>query len=257
MFVVNSDGISDALLAAFERQGFLILRGAFGPAEMRRITRWVEELEALPEAPGKYMKYFEESRLEPGRRLLNRVENFVPYHPGLAEVVNGPALCDPVSRLFGEEAVLFKDKINFKLPGGGGFEAHQDIQAGWENYASRFVTAAVAIDATDRSNGCLELARWKHRHERIGPLWEPLTDEHLRDVVFEPLEMLPGDAAFFDGHLPHRSGPNQGPRARRVLYVTYNPAAEGDQRGRYYADKFRSYPPDRERDPVRDYRYRV
>jgi hypothetical protein len=30
-----------------------------------------------------------------------------------------------VSDLFGEPASLFKEKINFKLPGGGGFLAHQ------------------------------------------------------------------------------------------------------------------------------------
>ena len=32
---------------------------------------------------------------------------------------------DVVSDLFDEPAVLFKEKINFKLPGGGGFLAHQ------------------------------------------------------------------------------------------------------------------------------------
>lgn len=36
---------------------------------------------------------------------------------------------DIASQLFEEEAVLFKEKINFKLPGGCGFFAHQDTPA--------------------------------------------------------------------------------------------------------------------------------
>ena len=59
--------------------------------------------------------------------------------------------------LFGEPAVLFKDKINFKLPGGDGFEAHQDVQAGWRRLARRHITAMVAIDETNAENGSLEM----------------------------------------------------------------------------------------------------
>lgn len=44
---------------------------------------------------------------------------------------------------------------------------------------------------------------------------------------------------------------------RRVLYMTYNRAAEGDHRARYYTDKRKSYPPDCERDPDKRYVFRV
>jgi hypothetical protein len=44
---------------------------------------------------------------------------------------------------------------------------------------------------------------------------------------------------------------------RRVLYVTYNRKADGDRRAQYYADKRASYPPDIERDPNKEYRFRV
>ena len=42
-----------------------------------------------------------------------------------------------------------------------------------------------------------------------------------------------------------------------MLYVTYNRRADGDHRLRYYADKRRSFPPDCEREPGREYVYRV
>jgi hypothetical protein len=62
---------------------------------------------------------------------------------------------------------------------------------------------------------------------------------------------------FFDSYLPHRSAPNATRQRRRVLYVTYNRASEGDQRARYYADKHANYPPDCEREAGRRYEYRV
>ena len=46
-------------------------------------------------------------------------------------------------------------------------------------------------------------------------------------------------------------------KRRRVLYVTYNAASEGDHRREYYADKRLSYPPDIEREPNKKYVFRV
>lgn len=242
-------------VAEFRRRGFLVVRGLFDADAVRELAAQVAEVEAWPETPGRHMMYFEQG--PDGERLLNRVEKFADFHAGLDRVLAGDAMRGSVSDLFGEPAVLFKEKINFKLPGGGGFDAHQDAQAGWNDYASLFVTAAVALDAATPENGCLELGHWKHRLDFLGELWEPLRDEQLEGVEFVPYPMAPGDAAFFDSYLPHRSSPNRSDEARRVLYVTYNRASEGDHRQQYYADKRRSYPPDCERDPGRDYAYRV
>ena len=253
----GADAVEKSQIAAFRRTGFAVVPQLFDGREVERISKWVDELETSPEIPGRQWMYFEPSRSEPGKRLLNRVENFAPFHGPLAAVCSGEPLLGAVSALFGETAVLFKDKINFKLPGGGGFEPHQDAQAGWNRYASLYVTAAVALDPATLENGCLELGHWRHRQELIGELWAPLTDAALAEVEFVPCPMQPGDAAFFDSYLPHRSAPNATRERRRVLYITYNRASEGDQRARYYADKHASYPPDCEREPGKRYEYRV
>ena len=249
--------LSDQQIANFDRDGFLVVRGMFDADEMREITAWTDEMQSWPETPGRHMMYFEDSRTEPSRRVLNRLENFVPYHDDMAEVINGPSLLDAVSALFGETAVLFKEKINFKMPGGGGFEPHQDAQAGWDSYAGLFVTATVTVDRATIENGCLELGHWRHRRELIGDLWEPLNAEQLADVSFEPVPTEPGDVMFFDSYAPHRSSPNLTGASRRMLYVTYNRASEGDHRVQYYADKRESYPPDCEREDGKVYEYKV
>ena len=244
-------------LAAYARDGFAVVRGLFEPAEVAAIRAWTDEVQGWPEVPGRYMVYGEQSLTEPGRRLVNRIENFYPYHPGFEALFDGERLLGRVGELFGEPAILFKDKINLKMPGGDGFKPHQDQQAGWSTYASLFVTALVAIDAATGENGCLELAAGHHTRGLIGKEWTPLTEDDLRGVAFVAYPTQPGDVVFFDSFVPHRSGPNLTAEPRRVLYVTNNRRSEGDHRLRYYADKRRSYPPDCEREPGQQYVYRV
>lgn len=248
--------LGEAQVAAFRRDGYLVVRGLFGAAEMADIARWTDEVQRWPETAGRQMMYFEHGRA--GERILNRMENVLPYHAGFRELARGERLQGACGQLFGEAAVLFKDKINFKLPGGGGFEPHQDVQAGWSRYAKLHVTALVTVDRATIANGCLEIATDFHgEHRLIGSEWEPLDERQLAGLHWGHVEAAPGDAVFFDSFVPHRSAPNGTRDPRRVLYYTYNRASEGDHLAQYYADKRRSYPPDIEREAGREYRYRV
>lgn len=253
---MKADFITEAMLEDWRRQGFLVVRGVYNEEQIKEITSWVNEIQQWRETAGEHMMYFENSLSEPSERVLNRVENFVPYHSQMAALFDDD-LRTACGGLFGEDAVLFKEKINFKLPGGGGFEAHQDAQAGWESYAGLFITATVIVDRATEENGCLELAHWDHRAALVGDLWEPLEGSQLDGVDFVAYPGEPGDVLFFDSYLPHRSAPNLTPDSRRVLYVTYNKASEGNHREQYYADKRESYPPDIERDADKEYAYRV
>src|SRR5262249_23708584 len=135
-------------LNGFKRDGFVIVPALFDEAEISEISAWADELQSEPEMPGRQMMYFEPDARHPGERVLQRIENFYPFHAGFAALCDGDKLLAGVSRLFGERAVLFKDKINYKLPGGGGFKPHQDQQAGWSTYADLFITGMVSIDST-------------------------------------------------------------------------------------------------------------
>ena len=241
-------------LRDFRRDGYLLIRALYDRQEMQSITAWTDEVTAWPEIPGKYMMYFEQSRLESGRRILCRMEDLEPWHAGFRDLFCDGKMQDVVSDLFGEEAVLFKDKINFKLPGGDGFKAHQDVQAGWDTYAALHITALVTIDRCTPENGCLEIAPGFHDKGLIGEKWKPLDENALKYVA---VPTGPGDAILFDSYIPHRSGPNLTADSRRVLYVTYNRLSEGDRRRQYYDDKRRSYPPDCEREPEKQYVFRV
>lgn len=245
--------LTDQQVEDFRRDGFLVCRGLFDAGEIRELTRWTDEVMAYPEQAGKYMMYFEQSCLT-GERILSRVEDIEPYHDRFSRVFNGEKLRGVCSRLFGTDAVLYKDKINFKLPGGAGFKAHQDVQAGWDSYASLHITALVSIDATTLENGCMEMAPGQHDRGLIGEKWTPLEENGLD---YTPIPTKPGDTIFFDSFAPHRSSENLTESPRRVLYVTYNRLSEGDHRRQYYIDKRKSYPPDCEREPGKEYVFRV
>jgi len=246
--------LTEQQLGDFQRDGFLVVRGLYSIREIDEIRQWTEEVAGYPEVPGKYMMYFEKSLQDPEQRLLCRIEDFEPYHEGFRKLFQDEKMKGIVSRLFGEECVLYKDKINFKMPGADGFKAHQDVQAGWDKYADLHITALVSIDETTVENGCLEIVAGYHHRGLIGDKWKPLDDNSLE---YRPVTTEPGDAIFFDSYAPHRSQPNRTDKPRRVLYVTYNRLSEGDHRRRYYTDKRKSYPPDCEREPDREYVFRV
>ncbi len=246
--------LSTEQIEQFRNTGYLLVRNLYDADMMKKITEWTEEVSAYPEVPGKYMMYFEQSKLDAGKRILNRMEDIEPFHQGFSELFIHGDIQKVTSQLFGDDAVLFKDKINFKLPGGDGFKAHQDVQAGWDRYAKLHITALVSIDASTVENGCLEMAAGYHDKGLIGEQWKPLDEDALD---YEAVITNPGDAVFFDSFAPHRSGPNLTDAQRRVLYVTYNAAAEGDHRRQYYDDKRLSYPPDIEREAGKEYVFRV
>ncbi len=254
--VAASTLLDDAQLGQFARQGWTAAHGFFSPAEAGEIARWTDELVGRPERPGAEMLYRERSLKDPIARVVQRIENFCPFHPGFDALVHG-RLLSAVEALLGGPAVLFKDKINFKEPGGAGFEPHQDQQAGWSVFAPMFVTAMVAIDDATLQNGCLEMADAPRLGGLIGEEWTPLTPEQMKSFRLIPVPTAPGDVLFFDSYAPHGSAANLTDSGRRILYLTYNLREDGDYRARYFSDKRASFPPDVEREPGKEYRFRV
>jgi len=243
-------------VASYCEQGWVLVREFVSP-EIEVLARWTDELAAWPEEPGKHMVYHEPSLADSGVQVIQRIENFCPFHKGFDAFVRNGRLQRAVDQLLGSPACLFKDKINFKMPGGNGFKPHQDQQAGWSRYADLFVTALVTIDNATIENGCLEMACCTRIAGLIGDEWRPLSSTEVNGLGFMPVPTEPGDVLFFDSYAPHGSKPNMTARPRRILYLTYNAAAQGDQRARYFADKRENFPPDIERLPGIEYKFRV
>lgn len=235
----------------WNRDGYVLLTDRMTMSERDDLARWVSETAAWPEQPGKWMKWYEQT--ERGRQLC-RVEDFVPYHDELAGLLRGAKLAAALEFLLGEPAALFKEKINFKLPGGAGFQPHQDAPAFASFGQSYHVTVMMAVDPCTRENGCLEVVDALHGSGLLPQAPDGTLDRSWVEAqTWKPVEMAPGDVLIFDSYLPHRSGPNLSDRPRRALYITYNRVSAGSHREAYFQKKRAAFPPECERQPGVDY----
>ena len=240
-------------ISEFNANGCCALYNAFSSSDIEIIDKWAKEVEELPEEAGKHWGFHESGQID-NKKLINRIEYISPFHNGFATLTN--VLKIMVEQLLGEAAYLFKEKINFKMPGGSGFKPHQDSQAGWENYATNFVNVMLCIDEANEENGCLEIAPQQNTRGLLRGM-EPLDKDDLigMDFVFYPTK--PGDLILFDAYTPHRSGPNLTKCMRRLYFATYNRATEGNHYQGYHEEKRKNFPPDIERKKHKNYTYKV
>jgi len=233
----------------FNRDGFLVKSKFFPGGEIHEIRKWVYEYtKKKPEdwKKGQEMGYYETS-LNDGKRILTRLENFVDYHKNFHDLIYSEKIIGCVEELLGEPCVFFKEKINFKNPGGAGFNPHQDAISRWDDYASNFVNVLICTDEGTIENGCLEVAAGFHNKGFLGPYDAPIPDEWLKKMKFEQLQHQLGDVVFFDGFTPHQSKENKTKNPRTNVYLTYNKLSDGDNRKKYFARKRKELPPDNER----------
>jgi len=252
-----SSVLSAATVENFKATGWAGIPEFFSAAEIDRISAWTDELEHRPEVVGEHWVYRQPSLLDPTRKVIQRIENFCPFHAGFDDLARRSRLTAAVGQLLGGPALLFKEKINLKEPGGEGFKLHQDQQAGWGRYAPLFITVMICIDPATPENGCLKMASAPGRLDRlIGEEWKPI-DEEEAGLAMHSLPMAPGDIAFFDSFIPHSSEENLSANRRRAVFFTYNNACHGDVRQQYHDDKRANCPPDVERAPGSEYEFRV
>ena len=177
-----------------------------------------------------------------------RIENVLGgNNPELARLLISPKAIECLTRLFGEPPVLFKEKINFKLPGCRPDKLHQDQAAGWNAYSDFFITLGIVVDENRRDNAALSFMKsGNYERKLMTEEWQTLTED---DPPYQPedgyvlLEADPGDVIFFDAYVPHGSPANTSDRRRRNIFLTFNKQSDGDMRARYYEDKWASYAP--------------
>ncbi|MGI9646726.1 MAG: phytanoyl-CoA dioxygenase family protein [Ilumatobacteraceae bacterium] len=223
-------------VAEFQRDGWVVVPGAVGAGELAALDAAVGRLAhwAISDGPG--LHHFEQTA---AGAVLARSEDFVQHDDVLRTFVRAGVVAETVAQLFGEPVVLFKEKINYKHPGGGGFAPHQDSTA--YRFVDRHISCMVPLDPATEASGCLHVAPGY----RAGLLSTDdrgrIAEERVAALDWRPVPMEPGDLLFFDSYTPHFSTTNTTTRSRRAAYLTYNAASAGDFRHRYYEDKRREF----------------
>lgn len=220
--------LSTEQLRKWDKDGYLIARQPLPGLDLENMT-------AVLSPPDEFPMCLVHRELAGGAPQLCRVENFAKHEPRWRQLCLG-VVQDLVSQVFREEAVLFKDKINFKGPQGAGFLLHQDATA-YAGLVSTHVSALVAIDEATVANGALQIAPGRHRDGILPHTDGVVADDVAESMDFEHVLVRPGDVVLFDSFLPHKSDANATPEWRRSAYLTFNKASEGDHHATYYAKK--------------------
>jgi hypothetical protein len=206
----------------------VICRSALDATELAALQRWVAEIQSWPAGSHIWGHYAEQT---PGGTAICRTENVSACHQGVRSLVE-KRLGSLATERFGEPATAFKDKINYKHPGGAGFSPHQDALA--YPGVGRVLSLLVAIDDCTAESGCLWLAAGVS-HQLATDGRGVLLSEVVDRLNWSPVTLAPGDVVCLTGFAPHYSEANRSDRARRVLVASYSPSSERYGRSDYYA----------------------
>lgn len=205
-----------------------VQRSLLSSDEVRALQDAAASIQRWPAGTHVWGHYAEQTENGPA---ICRTENVSACDPTVAGLVDS-VLAAAAQIALGEPATAFKDKMNYKQPGGAGFSPHQDVVA--YPGVSRVLSILVAVDECTLESGCLWLAD--------GVDAELATDDRgavRADVAaalkFVPAELQAGDAVCIDGFAPHYSEANRSTHARRVLVASYAPRSEGYSRAHYYS----------------------
>ncbi len=150
------------------------------------------------------------------------------------DLATNPRILDLVEDLIGPDIVAWGTHFFCKMPGDGKTVGwHQDATY-WPLTPTRTVTAWIAIDDSDLSNGGMQVVPGSHRHgplpvvrsppETNNLLWEQVVGwEHLGKPACIPLRA--GECTLHSDLLLHGSEPNRSQRRRCGLTVRYAAAS--------------------------------
>ncbi|GAA4469693.1 phytanoyl-CoA dioxygenase family protein [Nibrella saemangeumensis] len=237
---LRSTELSPEQIQFYRDNGYLILRNRFSPDE---VQAWQQEADQLLHAD-----FIAENNLRTpmhqmpdGQKVVERVDPVIDVSVRFKALLFDDRILEPLRSIFGEEPVLFKDKLIFKVPRMRGYEMHQDFawwqpQAGEDTFEAihpdKILSVMLAIDPATRENGALELYPGYHR-ELLTPVGQlrnmqeaEIARMDLSGQVVATTE--PGDIIVFHSLTPHSSEPNRSQVSRRQLYMTYNALSCGD-----------------------------
>jgi len=224
----------------FKKKGVLLVKNLFEVDYIKKIKSEVIKLKHN----NKCHHYYEKSVINK-KKILIRSENFYDKNLILKKLIDHELIKNKLKEIYNEDFVLFKEKINYKYPGTRKDLLHQDIQAGWDKFSKKIISALVCLEISNNDNAPLYFDISGHnKSKRIGKYFEPLSKKDLKKPKFKKFLLNPGDVIFFNSYVPHFSNENLSNNSRFQLYLSYNPKKEKNFRKKYLKDKMNSFPAD-------------
>ncbi len=229
------DAVTDAHVARFHEQGYLIVENAFTAQEVQialdglfhLLSGAVEEFDGVQYERASAGVAIEDMAVEEKQDYVRKFMSFVDYDERLNELAHHPLLLALVERLIGEAPVLFQSMALLKPPRLGRDKPwHQDAAYFQIELDAKVVGCWIALDEATIENGCMVIAPGSHLN---GPVvhfrrrdWQICdTDVDNSGAVAVPLK--PGGLLIFQSLLHHGTPPNDSRLRRRALQFHYRP----------------------------------
>ena len=219
---------TDLQRAAYERDGFVVIRSLFDQVEVGLLR---DAIETDPQLRESLYDRHDASGKSTRMATWNHPGDSV-Y--GLAARTN--RVVDTMEDMLGGEVYHYHSKLTAKEPRvGGAWEWHQDYGY-WYHNGCMFpymASVMVALDKTTRENGCLQVLRGSHVAGRVDhgvlPGEQVGADPRRVEQMLKTMELVyaeldPGDGLFFHANLMHRSDQNSSDQRRWTVLFCYNAA---------------------------------
>jgi phytanoyl-CoA hydroxylase len=220
--------LSPAQLDAYDRDGYLVIRGLFSPEEVGELSDTFMALHARSPIEGYYQHATEAEAAGDPLKLYPRMMHPHRYCDLAMQTMLHPRIAAALTGLLGEEPLAAQSMFYFKPPGAKGQALHQD------NFYLRVspgscMAAWVAVDPALEENGGLVVVPGSHRCQVFCPERADSTVSFTTELVRPPaglaeqrLDLAAGDTLFFNGSLIHGSYPNRSrDRFRRAFICHY------------------------------------
>jgi ectoine hydroxylase-related dioxygenase (phytanoyl-CoA dioxygenase family) len=149
--------------------------------------------------------------------------------PGFHDVLWSPAFLEPASQLLGGPVRFWHDQLFCKPAHHGGVVAwHQDYSYWTRTEPMSHLTCWIALDDSDRNNGCLYYVPGSHRWKllprtgltgNMDEIMTVLTDEQKQAFQPVPIELKKGQCTFHHPLMVHGSYANRSDRPRRATLI--------------------------------------
>jgi len=238
-------------LAHYWREGYAVVRGFCGAAEIAEIRTAADQLYREGVAHGRSFRhgnlFYNIAREREGSEALVRMVQWPSYHQPVMNAVRlDRRFADLLEPLLGSDLKQIINQVHWKAPGSlGDFAWHQDSKSrrpasAYRNLATSYVQTGLAIDPHNPDAGGLRfipgshLSGDLHMNSEKHSLGVAMKDSALEAVGFSAsdaidLELEPGDLALWSPYLVHGSGTNRSDHKRRFYINGYVRARDCDR----------------------------
>ena len=216
--------LSQAEIDTYNRDGYLIPDFRLATDKVAALQKALDD--ALAANPGVRPEHLVSIHVK-GKNAEGVVGN-----SAFLDLAADPDILDLVQACIGPDIILWGCHL-FCKPAGDGLEVpwHQDGHY-WPIRPLATCTVWVALEASDRDNGCLKVIPGSHNpavlkdhlREEGGALTQRLGEDAFNEADSVDVELEPGQMSLHDVYMIHGSNRNTSARRRAGLAIRYMPA---------------------------------